>query len=152
MREEFLGSNVDCYLKSFSLIVPHKCYRKKKIRAIFDEGRISLFQCGLLPQSFSLIVPHKCYKKKGIRANFDEGRVSWFQCGFLNQDCSFIVLHRCYKKKKGVVRILMGQDSSWFQCGVLMKIFPRFCLHKRYKRKEVGRASNGLKFLPPLPS
>ena len=36
------------------------------IGAVFDVGRVSWFQRGLLHESFSLIVVHKSYKRRGF--------------------------------------------------------------------------------------
>ena len=49
-----------------SPVVLHKCYRRKMIGAVFDVGRVSRFQRGLLNGSFSSIVVHKNYKRRGF--------------------------------------------------------------------------------------
>merc|ERR1712098_711074 len=84
--------------QGFSLIILHKCYRRKMIGAVFDVGRVSWFQRGLLHGSFSSIVVHKNYKRRGFVQSWE--RVSLFQCGFLHQDWFLTVLHRYYKRRK----------------------------------------------------
>ena len=49
-----------------ALVVLHKCYRRKIIGAVFDVGRVSWFQRGLLNGRFSSIVVHKNYKRRGF--------------------------------------------------------------------------------------
>ena len=49
-----------------ALVVLHKCYRREIIGAVFDVGRVSWFQRGLLNGSFSSIVVHKNYKRRGF--------------------------------------------------------------------------------------
>ena len=80
--------------------VLHGYYRKEMIGAVFDVGRVSWFQCGLLHESFSLIVVHKNYKRRGFVQSLMRKRVSLFQCGFLHQDWFLTVLHRYYKRRK----------------------------------------------------
>ena len=54
--------------------------------AVFDVGRVSWFQRGLLHGRFSSIVVHKNYKRRGFVQSLMRKRVSLFQCGFLHQD------------------------------------------------------------------
>ena len=50
------------------------------IGAVFDVGRVSRFQCGLLHENFSSIVLRRYYKRRGFVQSWE--RVSLFQCGF----------------------------------------------------------------------
>ena len=117
-------------------MVLHKYYRKEMIGAVFDVGRVSRFQCGLLHEDFSSIVLRRYYKRRGFVQSLMRKRVSQIQCGFLHQDYFLFTLYKCYKRRKlgsqekkgfkrrkvrekrGDVRTLMGQDDSWFS-GVL---------------------------------
>ena len=83
-----------------ALVVLHKCYRREMIGAVFDVGRVSWFQRGLLHGSFSSIVVHKNYKRRGFVQSLMRKRVSLFQCGFLHQDWFLTVLHRYYKRRR----------------------------------------------------
>ena len=81
-------------------MVLHKYYRKEMIGAVFDVGRVSRFQCGLLHEGFSLIVLRRCYKRRGFVQSLMRKRVSRIQCGFLHQDYFLFTLHKCYKRRK----------------------------------------------------
>ena len=51
---------MDCFNREReALIVLHKCYRREMIGAVFDVGRVSWFQRGLLHEDFSSIVVHE---------------------------------------------------------------------------------------------
>ena len=52
-----LGSYVDYFDREREdLVVLHKCYRREIVGAVFDVGRVSWFERGLLHENFSLIV------------------------------------------------------------------------------------------------
>ena len=69
------------------------------IGAVFDVGRVSRFQRGLLHENFSLIVLRRYYKRRGFVQSWE--RVSLFQCGFYIRTTSLLFCTDVTREEKG---------------------------------------------------
>ena len=77
------------------------------IGAVFDVGRVSRFQCGLLHESFSLIVLRRCYKRRGfvqslMRKEFLRSNVDFYIRTTSLLFCTGVTREEGFERRRGL--------------------------------------------------